>query len=68
MKKCPFREQECNSECGLFIAVDDLNEFVLGRLRALGIIETKDGGMCSLKNIALAGSRYMFENSEVYRK
>ena len=62
-KTCPFStEKECNSECPLFIAPDDLNEFVSARLSSIGIIDRKDGS-CSLKVLALSQSRMIFENT-----
>ena len=63
-KTCPFStEKECNSECPLFIAPDDLNEFVSARLSSIGIIDRKDGS-CSLKVLALSQSRMIFENTK----
>ncbi|MBR2386882.1 hypothetical protein IKA92_06270 [bacterium] len=67
MKNCPFKNTECTKECALYIAYEDMNEMVYGRLKALGVVDS-GSGMCSLKNMALAQSRYMFENTEVYRK
>ena len=68
MKSCPFKNTECNSECALFINVSELNEMVANRLRAIGVISSENGGICSLKNMALAQSRYIFENTTVFNK
>ena len=62
-KTCPFStEKECNSKCPLFIAPDDLNEFVSARLGSIGIID-RQAGSCSLKVLALSQSRMIFENT-----
>lgn len=62
-KTCPFSaEKECNSNCPLFVAPDDLNEFVSARLSSIGIID-KQIGSCSLKVLALSQSRMIFENT-----
>ena len=66
MKICPFKNTECNQDCGLFIKTSDLNEMVANRLKSLGIVTTEDGGICSLKNMALAQSRFIFENTKVF--
>ena len=68
MKNCPFREQKCDESCALFISMDELNETVTNRLRSIGVIlETDEAkGMCSLKNLALAQSRCIFENTKVF--
>ena len=68
MKNCPFKNDICNSECGLFIKTSELNELVVNRLRAIGVITGDSEGMCSIKNIALAQSRHIFENTTVYNK
>lgn len=66
MKNCPFKDIQCTSECGLYVSVNELNEMVANRLRALGVL-TGEEGMCSLKNIALVQNRHIFENTVVYR-
>lgn len=63
--KCPFKFEECSSECALYISFEELNELVVNRLKALGVL-TKGEGLCSLKNLALAQSRFIFENTKVY--
>ena len=63
IKKCPFNFDECTSECALFIAPDDLNEFVSNRLTSIGVFD-RDKGMCAFKNHALAKSREIFEKSQ----
>jgi hypothetical protein len=69
MKNCPFKEQKCDGSCALFISVDELNETVANRLRSIGIFMDTDEaqGMCSLKNFALSQSRYMFENTKIFK-
>ena len=62
-KTCPFTAgKECNSDCPLFIAPNDLNEFVSARLNSIGIIDRQNGS-CSLKVLALSQSRMVFENT-----
>ena len=62
-KTCPFTaSKECNSECPLFVAPDDLNEFVAARLGSIGVID-RNNGSCSLKVLALSQSRVIFENT-----
>ena len=61
-KKCPFNNNECTSECALFIAPRDLNEIVANRLTSIGVFD-RQNGMCSLKNLALGESRFIFEKS-----
>lgn len=61
-KKCPFNFDECNRECALFIATEDLNEFVANRLSSIGVFDNQNG-MCSFKHQALAQSREVFEKS-----
>lgn len=62
-KTCPFSaEKECNSNCPLFVAPDDLNEFVSARLGSIGVIDRQNGS-CSLKILALSQSRMVFENT-----
>ena len=65
-KKCPFGNCQCTSECALFIAPDDLNELVVARLSSIGVLDRKNG-ICSLKSIALAGGRNIFENTTTKR-
>ena len=63
VKTCPFTSgRECNSECSLFIAPDDLNEFVVARLGSIGVLDRQNGS-CSLKMLALSQSRMIFENT-----
>ena len=63
-KICPFStNKECNSSCPLFIAPEDLNEFVSARLCSIGVID-KVKGNCSLKVLALSQSRMIFENTK----
>ena len=66
MKSCPFKNEVCNSECALFIEASELNELVANRLKAIGVISQE--GVCSLKNLALAQSRQIFENTKVFNK
>lgn len=62
-KTCPFSsERECNSNCPLFVAPDDLNEFVSARLSSIGVMDRKNGS-CSLKILALSQGRMIFENT-----
>lgn len=62
-KTCPFTSgRECNDSCPLFISPTELNEFVLARLSSIGIIE-RTQGECSLKMLALAQGRSIFENT-----
>ena len=69
MKNCPFKEQKCDSTCALFISIEELNETVANRLRSIGVIINTDEecGVCSLKNLALAQSRSIFENTKVFK-
>ncbi|MBQ2871798.1 hypothetical protein IJE86_08855 [bacterium] len=62
MKKCPFNHEECSSECALFIAPEDINEHVSARLTSIGVFD-KENGLCSLKGLALASSRQIFEKT-----
>ncbi len=66
MKNCPFKKEICDSTCALYIKDTDLNETVRNRLRAIGVINHDEEGICSFKNIALAQDRYIFENTKVY--
>ena len=62
-KTCPFsNDRLCNSECPLFVAPNDLNEFVAARLCSIGVLD-KINGNCSLKMLALSQSRMIFENT-----
>ena len=64
VKTCPFTaEKECNSECPLFVAPEDLNEFVSARLGSIGIVDKRQGS-CSLRILALSQSRMVFENTK----
>ena len=69
MKKCPFSERECNDTCPLFISMDELNETVANRLHSIGVLLKTDDtpGICSIKNLALAQSRSIFENTKVFK-
>ena len=69
MKNCPFREQKCDESCSLFISSNELNETVVNRLRSIGVFVGTDeqNGMCALKNLALAQSRCIFENSKIFK-
>ena len=51
VKKCPFTQGDCTPECSLFVATDDLNEFVAARLGSLGVVDKGNSGSCSLQNI-----------------
>jgi hypothetical protein len=66
MKNCPFKNEVCSSECALFISSSELNEMVANRLRSIGVISANSDGLCSLKNMALAQSRFIFENTKVF--
>ncbi len=66
MKNCPFKNIECNCECALFIKKNELNETVANRLRSIGVISSDSDGICSFKNMALAQSRFIFENTKVF--
>ena len=62
-KTCPFSSaKECNAECPLYIAPEDLNEFVTARLASIGIMDRKMGS-CSLRVLALSQSRMIFEKT-----
>jgi len=67
MKNCPFKQETCDYNCALFIQYSELNETVANRLKSIGVIMDENGGMCSLKNIALAQSRQIFENTKVFK-
>lgn len=66
MKNCPFKNQVCDENCGLYIKSAELNEMVANRLKSIGVISYDSDGICSLKNMALAQSRYIFENTKVF--
>lgn len=66
MKNCPFKNEICSSECALFIKTTELNEMVANRLKSIGVVTCDYDGLCSLKNMALAQSRFMFENTKVF--
>ena len=66
-KKCPFSQGDCTPECSLFVATEDLNEFVAARLGSLGVIDKTNNGSCSLKVLAMSGGRYIFENTATKR-
>ena len=67
VKKCPFTQGDCTPEWSLFIATDDLNEFVAARLGSLGVVDKSNNGSCSLKMIAMSSGRYIFENTATKR-
>ncbi len=67
MKNCPFKNTVCDENCALFINSKELNEMVANRLKALGVISSSEDGVCSLKNMALAQSRFIFENTKVFK-
>ena len=60
---CPFSEKECNKTCPLYVAPDDLNEFVVARLSSIGVMD-RTKGMCSIRMLALSQSRAIFENTK----
>ena len=62
-KTCPFSANKlCDATCPLFVAPNDLNEFVTARLTSIGVMDRKNG-LCSLKMLALSQSRMIFENT-----
>ena len=67
MRKCPFKNDACDESCALFIKSDELNELVANRLKSIGVITCEADGICSLKNMALAQSRFIFENTKVFK-
>lgn len=67
MKNCPFKNGQCDETCALFIKPEELNEMVANRLKSIGVITCEQEGICSLKNMALAQSRYIFENTKVFK-
>lgn len=67
MKTCPFKNEECNDTCALYISPEELNEAVLNRLASIGVVK-RNGGICSFKTSALTFNRYLFENSNISRR
>jgi len=69
MRNCPFKEQKCDETCALFISMKELNETVANRLHSIGVLLNTDEakGVCSIKNLALAQSRLIFENTKVFK-
>ena len=67
VKKCPFSQGDCTPECSLFVATEDLNEYVAARLSSLGVVDKSNNGSCSLKMIAMSSGRYIFENTATKR-
>lgn len=69
MKDCPFKQQKCDNSCALFIDMEELNEMVANRLRSIGVLVNTGSanGMCAIKNLALAQSRRIFENTKVFK-
>ncbi len=61
-KTCPFSERTCDNSCPLYIAPEDLNEFVSARLSSIGVMSRSEGE-CSLRMLALSQSRVVFENT-----
>ncbi len=62
-KNCPFNStQECNNECALFIAPEDLNEVVRNKLASLGLFD-REQGICSYKHMALCMGRKIYEGN-----
>jgi hypothetical protein len=59
---CPFSADECSEKCSLFIKTSEINELFANRLHSIGVYD-RESGMCSLKNIALGSSRFIFEKS-----
>ena len=66
-KKCPFNREECNEECALFIAPEELNETVRNKLASIGLIG-RQIGICSFKHSALCMGRQIFENTSGFLK
>ena len=66
-QQCPFNNNECNENCGLFIAPEDLDELMATRLTSIGVFNVQEG-ICSLKMLALSGGRFMFENTATIRR
>ena len=61
-KDCPFNRDQCDSNCALYVDPEELNETVRNKLASIGIVDRKTG-MCSIKNMALCMSRYIFEKN-----
>ena len=61
-KTCPFKDERiCNENCALFLHPEEINETFGNKLKSIGVLSS--GGMCAIKNIALAESRKIFESS-----
>ena len=61
-KICPFRgDKDCDDSCALYISPEELNETVVNKLKSIGVLHKE--GLCSLKNLALAESRKIYETS-----
>ncbi len=67
MKNCPFKNADCTPDCALYISSEELNETVANRLKSIGVINCNSDGTCALKNLALAQSRYIFENTKAFK-
>lgn len=68
MNSCPFKNTVCDKNCALFIKKDELNELVVNRLKSIGVmVFDNNDGMCSIKNLALAQSRCIFENTKMFK-
>ena len=61
-KTCPFSKRNCDNSCPLYIAPEDLNEFVSARLSSIGVMSRSEGE-CSLRMLALSQSRVVFEST-----
>ena len=62
-KTCPFgKGRICDVTCPLFIAPEDLNEFVTARLGSIGVLD-RNNGECSIRMIALSEGRRIFEKT-----
>ena len=62
-KTCPMNNNnECNENCALYIAPEELNETVKNRLASLGVL-SRNEGICSYKHIALCMGRNIFEQT-----
>ena len=64
-KFCPFKSQECNSSCALYIDPTELNEIVKNKLASVGVLD-REKGMCSLKNLSMCMNRQIFEQLSTY--
>ena len=69
MKDCPFKDRKCDNTCALFIDMEELNETVANRLHSIGVLINTGSskGMCAIKNLALAQSRCIFENTKIFK-